>query len=179
MKRAALSLTLIAALVGSPLPVAAAGEQAGRPANPDWARLRKLAPGAEITVTVRGSQPAKWHFVAADDAEVTLLDLTEPALPKAAKSVLLDIARNQPEYLARAQGSDSFVEKGVRVGPDGVFVASRKVADMIQLVERFTRDDIALVVVSRGRNARIWATLGAIGVGLGILGIFVSYLPRG
>ena len=34
------------------------------------------------------------------------------------------------------------MEKNVRMGPDGVFVADRKVADLVQVVERYGRSDI-------------------------------------
>ena len=37
------------------------------------------------------------------------------------------------------------LEKNVRMGPDGVFVADRKVADLAQVVERYGQHDITEV----------------------------------
>jgi hypothetical protein len=168
--KSALSLTLIASLLGSALPVAAqdrmestAGpiaravareavrlatepawsgiQQASGTAESDWSRVRKLAAGTEAVVTVKGSQPGQRYFVRADESDLTVLNLTDPTLPRAAMRVLPDMASNHPEYFTAQKGA--FVDKEVRVGPDGVFVADRKVADLGQIVERIARNDVA------------------------------------
>jgi hypothetical protein len=62
------------------------------------------------------------------------LNLTDPALPGTVTRGLRDVASNHPEYFTAQKGV--FVDQNVRVGPDGVFVAARKVADLGQIVER-------------------------------------------
>jgi hypothetical protein len=93
-------------------------------------------------VTVKGSPPAQRHFVAGDEADLTVLNLTDPTLPAAARDVLRDMAANHPDYFAGAD-KRSFVNGTVRVDPDGVFVTDRKVADLGQVVEHIARTDVA------------------------------------
>ena len=63
------------------------------------------------------------------------------------------------------------MDQNVRVGPDGVFVAARKVADLGQIVERIARTDVAEVGSPvRTRGSTGWAVSGAAaGFGLGFL----------
>ena len=81
-----LSLTSIMCLVASALPVTAqekgplaravtlasvrlAAEQSGgTPAESNWSRVRGLAPGTDVVVTVRGSKSARCTFVQADES---------------------------------------------------------------------------------------------------------------
>jgi hypothetical protein len=61
-------------------------EQTGKSVESNWSRVRKLASGREIVVTVKGSPPAQRHFVAGDDADLTVVNLTDPTLPAAARA---------------------------------------------------------------------------------------------
>src|SRR5438876_3645065 len=150
--KSAVSLTLIVSLIGSALPATAqerldepasgpiartVGREAARlvasqpdePADQDWSDVRKLRPGTEIVVTAKGSPPVNRYFVTGDDSDLTLLNVSDPALPTAVSDVLRDVASTHPEYFQAAQKGGRFVlEKNVGVGPDGVFVAARKVA---------------------------------------------------
>jgi hypothetical protein len=57
---------------------------------------------------------------------------------------LRDVASTHPEYFsAGAKGRQIRLEKQVRLGPDGVFVADRNVAALVDVVEHFSRDTIA------------------------------------
>ena len=126
----------------------AAAWQSGKSAPPsDWSRVRKLAPGTEIIVTVKGAPPARRYFVAEDESDVTVLKMADPTLPAAVRDLLREVASDHPEYLSDAQHRRaSFVlERKVRVGPDGVFVADQKVADLTQVVENISRFDVAEV----------------------------------
>jgi hypothetical protein len=118
-------------------------QSSGTPAESNWSRVRKLASGTEIIVTVKGSPPVSRYFVAADDSGLSVLNVGDPALPTAARDVLRDVASTHPEWFQAAKTGGAFVlEKNVRVGPDGVFVADRKVADLAQVVEQYGRPDI-------------------------------------
>ena len=44
----------------------------------DWLRVRQLAPGTEIVVTVRGSQPGKRTFASANASELTVMTPNDP-----------------------------------------------------------------------------------------------------
>ena len=188
--KSALSLTLIVCLVGSALPAAAqdrfyeptsgpiaravtreavrlAAAQPNEPADPSWSRVRKLKPGTEVTVTVKGTQPGKRYFLGADEAGLTVLNLTEPTLPAAARDTLLELASLNPERFVDAQKGGTFLlHKNVRVVSGDVFVADQKVANLGQVVERIARTDVVEVAIPR-RHMSLWAKV-AIGVGVAV-----------
>ena len=135
--RSAVSFTLITSLIASAVPVAA------QPVDSQWSRVRKLAPGTELVVNAKGAQRPSRYFVAGDESDLTVLNVDAPALPGAARDVLRNLASTHPEYfLAARKGGRFEFEKNVRMGPDGVFVADRKVADLAQVVEQYGRLDI-------------------------------------
>jgi hypothetical protein len=106
--------------------------------------VRKLAPGTEVIVTVKGSPPGRRHFVAADKSDLTVLNVTDPMLSAAARDVLRGLTSNHPEYFPAAEKGGQFVlEKNVRLGPDGMFIADRKVTDLTQVIEHIARTDVA------------------------------------
>ena len=164
--RSALSLILIMCLAGS-VPVAtqepfarasvgpiassvrreAARVAAGQPtdsADPDWSRVRKLQPGTEIIVILNGAPPARRYFVAADVSELTVLNVTDSSLSTSAREMIRDVASRHPGHFTAAQrGATFLLDDDVRLAPDGVFIAGRKVVDLAQLVERYGRPHIA------------------------------------
>jgi hypothetical protein len=102
-----------------------------------------------------------------------VLNLTDPALPANVKRVLLDTALNHSDCFVRApQGGTFVLEKNVRVGPNGVFVADREVADLGQIIENIARDDVAEITV-RQKGRGIWGHLGPLG------GYFVGAMSGG
>ena len=163
--RSAGSLALVISLIGSALPVTAqqntptvgpiarsitreaarfATVRQSKPVDSEWLRVRNLAPGTEIIVTVKGSLPAQRYVVAGDESDLTVLNLTDPTLPAAVRDVLRDLASGHPGYFQAAQKGGTFVlEKNVRLAPYGVFVVDRKVADLPQIVEQIDRYDVA------------------------------------
>src|SRR5690242_4173223 len=85
-----------------------------------WSRIRVLEPGAEVTVRTPGSAPRTRYFVAADDAAVTLLDVSEPALPPDVAKLLRRTAAKHPNYFARIQSPERttlFLDRRVSVAP--------------------------------------------------------------
>src|SRR5258706_11660551 len=79
--------------------------------------------------------------------------LCDNPLPRASTRTLRDIASHHPEYFAAMQKSGTFGQDNMRVGPDGVFVANRTVAELGQVVETIARNDIREIrgpVVARG-----------------------------
>lgn len=123
-------------------------------AKSDWPRAFNVAPGTEVIVTVRGSQPGTRYVVRADESDLTVLNLSNLPLQFDARRVLVNMASRQPEYLTDPDQAGVVVQKDVRVGPDGVFMADRKVADLGQIVERITRNDVAEIRTPKSeRNA--------------------------
>jgi hypothetical protein len=156
--KAALSLTLVVSIAGTTVPMTAQ-----EPLDPNWSRLRKLAPGTELIVTVKGSLPAKRYSVAWDDSALTVLNLSAPTLPDAARNVLRDVATTRPEYFPAAKkGGLCVLERNVRVGPGGVFVDGRRVADLQQVVETSARQQLVEIrTLQKGRG--LWGHLGPVG----------------
>jgi len=179
-----LSLAVLLALIVSSVPVSAqqkplgpntvdltrkaarfaADQSNGAPQHEvDWGQLRDLKPGTEITVTKRDSQSSKRYMLAADDSELTVLNVSDPALPTDVKTALRETATTHPAWLANRQPGTTFeLGKRLMVKPsEGLFVADQKVASLDQVVERITRNDANagdIVIkgpMSRGRKAAI------------------------
>ena len=164
------------AATGEPTtPVIEPVQKDGRPVESDWTAVRTLAAGTEVVVTVKGFQAGSRYFALADESELTVLDLTDPMLPGAARRVLLDMVARHPEYFAGSPMRGTFESDDVRVGPDGVFVAGQRVGDLDHLVETVTRTDVSeikrAVPVPRRSVAR--------GVVWGLGGYFVGAMAGG
>ena len=197
--KSAPSLTLVASLMGSAPPVAAqdrmeltagairqaipreaarmAAEHSGteaiqQPTDSDWSRVRKLTPGTEITVTIRGSQTAQRYFVSTDNSGITVLNLSDPTLPTAAVRALRQIASQHREYLEGAAKGGTFLLDNVRLASAGVFVADEKVADLQHVVVTSVRGEVA-EIKTRQKGRGVWGHLGPLG------GYFVGGMAGG
>ena len=160
MKKAALSLSLMVSFVVTTVPMTA---QERAPADPHWSRLRKLAPGTELIVTIRGSLPGDRYAVAWDASALTVLKLAAPTLPAVAKDVLREVASTHPEYFPAAQKGQLFVlDRSVNVGPRGVFVDGRKIANLQQVIETSARQEVA-EIKTRQKGRGVWGHLGPVG----------------
>ena len=153
---------LIMALTGCAFP-AAAQEHIHESVDVQWSRVRTLAPGTEVIVTISGSPPAERYFVAGNEFDITVLNLTDPALPAAARNVLRDTASNRAAYFSAAQKGGTFVlDNKVRLRPGGVFVADRKIADLHHIVETSDRTAVA-EIKARKKGRGLWGHLGPLG----------------
>ncbi len=166
--KSALSLMLVASLVGSAPPVAA---QARTESKSGWSRLRTLAPGTEVTLSVQGSQPVTRYVVQADESKLTVLNLSAPTLTAVARHALRDIASKHPDYfMSAAQGGTFLLDKNLRLTRDGVFIADQKVADFGQVVETIARTDVVEIApISKHGHKVLWAVLSGVGVYLVIV----------
>jgi len=179
-------VTAQASLDPSPGPIARAitreairyAAQPMTPADRAWLRVRRLEPGTEVIVTVKGSRPSKRYFVTAVESDLTVLNLADPLLPRAATRVLRDMAAHHPEYLAAPQDRQVFLDNDVSVGPEGVAVSRRKVSDLGQVVEKIARPDVAemtgIAKTGSGRGAVLGVTAG-----LAIAGLVVKANEHG
>ena len=109
--------------------------------NAVFKRARRLEPGARVTVTIAGAAPVERYFVLLNSAELVVLNLGAPGLPK---RHLLDMAIDNPAWMA-ATSKTTYRDNNLRVGPDGVFVSDTKLADLTAVVERIPREKIASI----------------------------------
>jgi hypothetical protein len=146
-------------------------------ADPNWSRVRTIVPGADIIVTLKGTPPATRYFVAADGSSLTVLNLTDPALPRTVTHRLRSVASNHPGYFTAEKIAFVDVDREIRVGPDGVFVAARRIADLEQIVERIASDHV--VEISSPVRTRGSVELAVTGVVAGSLVGFLVSLDAG
>jgi hypothetical protein len=145
-------------------------------AKSSWSRVRTIAPGSEIVLTVKGAPPDRRfvdrrYFVLVDESELTLLNLADPTLSRAARDVLRDVASDHPEYFPAAQQGKTFhLDENVHLGPDGVFLGGLKVAELDRLVEEIARNRVSeITVVTRATRRGVkWGSLIGTGAGLTI-----------
>ncbi len=103
-----------------------------------WKRVQRMDPGTRITVTVDGAPPSERYFVRLTDSELVVLNLTGAELPK---RQLIGMAKDNPEWMA-GTSKTTYKDNGVRVGPDGVFVKDKKVAELSTVVEHLAREKV-------------------------------------
>jgi hypothetical protein len=148
-----------------------------------WSRIFSLEPGTEILLYRAGSPLRKQRLLDADEAGLTILNVDDPAIPSVVSGVLVSTARDHPEYFEAAQVGRQFaLSKGVRLGPDGVFYANRRLFDIAHVMESVPRDDVVEVSVLAkhiGEHARRGVLIGGV-AGATILGLLAtSCSPHG
>jgi len=100
----------------------------------------RFDPGARVLVTISGAAaPVERYFVQMDDDELVVLNLSASDLPK---RQLLNMARDNPAWMA-GTAKTIYKDNRLRVGPDGVFVKDRKIAELGQVVEHIPRARVA------------------------------------
>ena len=175
-----LSAVLIALLAGMPALAEAQGSE--KPAQPpkaaksskqawsDWSKVARIKAGSTINLTVAGDLRVKRMFVSANDAGLTVLDLSAPSLSWQVKRVLMDTAAENPERYDEAYSS--FQVDDVLVSQDGVFLSDQRVAATEDVVIRVPRERV--VEISRPKsNAAAAKTAG------GLLGFFLGATAGG
>jgi hypothetical protein len=145
-----------------------AAQQAASSTTTDWSRVRKLGQGTEITITSTTSHRVARNLIAADESGLTVLNLFDPMLPVAAREALRDLAEISPALLIDAQRGGTYRwGNGVRVGPEGVFMADQKVADVEQIIERTRRAEV-IQVTKRAAPGHPIVTGTLVGLAVGI-----------
>jgi hypothetical protein len=163
----------LAATTDEPTSAAEDARQTGKPGRSEWSRLRKLAPGTRVIVTIDGAAAGSIrYFVSADDTGLAVLNLTDQTLPVAATRALREIATKHPEYIDSAAKGGTFLVDNLRLASGGVFLADRKIADLQQVVEISERTKVAEVTTLR-KGRGVWGHLGPLG------GYFVGAVSGG
>lgn len=187
--RRTLSMALVLSIITSTFPSAVLASETDRDDRSDvtdWSRVHKIAPATEVIVLVAGAAPLTRHFLDADPAGLTVLNLTDSNLPPTVHDVLRDTALNHPEYFERARTGETFVlEKRVRLQPDGVWLDTTRIGDLNDLVETIARTDVVAVNTAERHRNRV-ACLGAGYAGWffggftgGMAGIAITYAAGG
>jgi hypothetical protein len=105
-----------------------------------WKRVQRMDPGTRIAVTAGGTTSER-YLVQLSDTDLIVLNLTAPDLPK---RQLINMAIDNPAWMAGTEKT-TYRDNNVRVGPDGVFVKDKKVAELNQVVERIPRDKVTAI----------------------------------
>src|SRR6185503_16380855 len=131
-----------------------------------------------VLVSTRGGPPAERTFVHAGDADIVVLNTSLPGLSRDAVTTLRAIATRYPDAIIAAEGGASRTLDNVRVGRDGVFVSSQKIAYLTQILERISRADVeagrSTIVIPGSRGMGLPGRI-AIGTGVGFLtSVFVG-----
>jgi hypothetical protein len=128
-----------------------------------WSVLADLHTGTEVTMQVNLARYAQRYFLAASDTEVTVLKMSDPWLPPAARETLRHLAFYEPEYLLGRGGAD-FVHGNVRVTRDAVYVGNEKALDLSDALQRFPRG--AVKEIKRAPRTTTGQALGMLAGGL-------------
>jgi len=109
----------------------------GRPAETEWSRVRRFAPGTELIVTTEGAAPQTRIFIRADDSELAMLNPSLVPSAAALRNLVDAVSMLREEFVARGR---TFVRGRVALTADGgVFVDGRRVAGFQEIVEQVPR----------------------------------------
>jgi hypothetical protein len=106
-----------------------------------WKRVQRLDPGARVKITLEGAAPVERYFVQVNDTKLIVLNLSAPDLPK---RQLLNMAIDNPSWIA-GTSKTTYRDNSLRIGPDGLFVKNKKVAELNQVVEWLPREKVTAV----------------------------------
>jgi len=112
------------------------------PVNDSWSTVRKWKPGAEVTVQTRSSESRRRYFISVDDEGVTLLNLSSVGLSSGVARALRQAASESPDHFAMADGVTFKLDEHASLSKAGLFVASQKIAEYDEVVERIVRKDV-------------------------------------
>jgi hypothetical protein len=142
------AFAVIASLLAPSMSLAAQGTP-----NEPWSRIHKWNPGAEVTVQTRNSELRRRYFISVDDDGVTLLNLSDVALPLDVTRVLRQAVGDSPDHFSMAEGVTFKLGERASLSLAGLFVQNQKIAEYDQVVQRVARTD-----VDAGRS---WSPLGS------------------
>ena len=106
-----------------------------------WKRVERFDPGTRVKIAVDGGTPAERYFVQLNDMIVVLLNLSAPDLPK---RQLLNMAIDNPAWIA-GTSKTTYRDNNLRIGPEGVFVKDKKIAELNQVVEWIPRAKVTAI----------------------------------
>jgi hypothetical protein len=128
------SLGLVVAIVTQSVPMSAQAAPA-TPIAPvaTWDTVRTLAPGTQIAVTRKRSTAIRYVVLSGDSELLTLK--VDPALPVGTIQTLVKFASAHPEAVTGVGTPPEFVDAGVRVASDGVFLGGRRFGEFERIAQ--------------------------------------------
>jgi hypothetical protein len=141
-----------------------------RTADAGWKRLQSLAAGADILVELTSTSVSR-RAVTADRDTLVTLNPSSPGLSRRDADALLKIVTANASRLAGILAGGSLTTEDARIGPDGVFIRHRRIADTATVFERWKREDVVRVQGPLHRPRGGLAALGGF-----ILGSIVGWL---
>ncbi len=155
-------LTAIGILLG--MCPAAPPAAAQSPAS-DWSQVIRLRRGSDVIVTTTSQARSRQILVTADESSLLVVDTPAAALPNDIRKRVQRAARERPtDFVLLRAGRPLQLEKGLRLSPEGVFEADRRVADLERLLWSIPRGSVREVSVPRkhvGSHTRRGALIGA------------------
>jgi hypothetical protein len=134
-------------------------------------RPTRGSPGRELQVSVKGAPPVRRYFLQADESALILLNVSDPALSRRVSRAVRTLASAHPTYFAGPERRGQFLDSGVLVQREGVFLADQKIAGLEEIVERIPRPDV-VSLAGRGISGRSTAAKVGIGVAIGVAAFF-------
>jgi hypothetical protein len=164
-----LLLLVSVTLIGTIWPASLAAQDLGSPSRShDWSAVAALPSGTEVAITTADARRLIRHLAVAGPDGIVVLQVSESFLADPVRLRLLDMAATQPEALAAVEAGGRLEQGLLRLGPDGVFYAGNRVADLGQVLGRVSRLDIREVSVGFAKR-RQWTVIGVlIGTGAGL-----------
>jgi hypothetical protein len=145
---------------------AAAGPRQQPTTTSDWSRVIALAPGREIRLTTTRAT-SRHRLLKVDETTLTMLDVSDPAIPPSVGRLLTRTAERHPDYFVEAQRGDGFrLDDDVRLDAEGVSQKGRTLAELARVVATVPRDEVVEVRILQkhiGRHAKRGLVIGATG----------------
>jgi hypothetical protein len=138
-----------------------AGQTANAPrATAQWSRVRSLQPGERILVTLSAGPTLQRSFLAADDATITLLNDSNPALPEETGRDLRRLAATRPRSLLIIPMGGTLRLDRLRIDPRGAFLDGNRIGDVSIIVELHSQDEIVEIALAEwSAPKRFWQYL--------------------
>ncbi len=139
----------------------------------DWSRVRAVQEG-EIVLTLYGAPPARRYVVrgTASEAGLTVLDVTDPNIPREVRNAMLRLASQPDNHLRLARpGRTVDLNKRVRLAGGAVLLDGRKVIELEQVVQDVPRSRVAEIArMHSGTGQGMgWGTLAGTTIGLALV----------
>jgi hypothetical protein len=141
----------------------------------DWSRVRRLSAGTNIVVTAVNLVAGPLEVLDADDASLTVLS-TDGVTSSGRGSTIRGMATGDPRGLAAVARGRTLIQGDLRIAPEGVSIAGRKIMELRQLLVRIPRADVTEIRrMTGGRTGKRVAG----GVVAGYFGCFGGALAGG
>jgi hypothetical protein len=152
--------------------------KSAEPTSSEWARVRELDSGRLLQMSTTSTpRPEAVYFLFADDRSITGLNLKQRELSSEARRVLVDLAREHPQYFAQLQAGLTVESGDLRMGNGIVEVHGKSVLRLSQLIEVVPKENVFQI---RAKSSiRGSAVTAAIGVAAGVGAELIAYVLLG